>query len=264
MAVFKVFEPKVGQLQYRMFIRQTLRILVMLFGVTAACAVGLYVLDQSAAPDGTRMFNAVWNAVNTITTLGDLTSLSQGQKAFMVITMFTLMTVGGYAITSLTGVLSSPDVIAIRENRRVARMLADLKNHTIVVGFSRVGQLLAERIRAEGGQVIIIDRGAEVTADASNKGYLVVQGAANEEQTLQRAQIGQARALVLTIEETTQRLSVTLMARAMNPDMYLLSIGLTEPGRDWLQHAGASEVVLVDSIIAESLHERLIRKIKPS
>jgi voltage-gated potassium channel len=262
MTIYRVFESRTGRLRYRMFLRQVGRILVMLLAVQAICAAGLFLLDGSALPDDDKLFNAVWNAANAVTTLGDFTDLSQGQKVFMMVAMFSLITVGGYAITTLTGILTSPDVISFRENRRVARMLADLKDHIIIVGFSRVGQLLAERIVKEGARVVVIDRNTEVAADASNRGYLVVQGAANEEQTLQRAEIGRARALLLTTEDTSHRLSVTVMARAMNPDIYLLTIGLSEPGRDWLEHAGASEVVQVDRVVADSLHERLSRKIK--
>jgi len=202
----------------------------------------------------------LWNAANTVSTLGDLTSLSRGQKTFIIFGMLSVVTVGGYAITSLTGILTAPEVIAFRENRRVGRMLADLKDHTVIVGFGHTGQLLANRIASDGSRVVIIDEGAEAAAEASDRGYLVVQGAANQEQTLQRAEIARARALIITTEDTMRRLSVTLMARALNPNIYLLSIGLSEPGRNWLQHAGASDVVLVDRVVADSLYERLIRR----
>ena len=262
MAIFRILEPTVGKLHYRNFLHQTFRVLVMLMVVTFTCAVGLYLLDETPRATGLRLFDAIWDAANTITTLGDLTDLTRRQEAFLLVAMFTLMIVGGYAITTLTGILASSEVLAFRENRKVARMLSRLNHHDIVVGFSKVGELLAEKLRADGSTVLIVDRDPQVTAAASAKGYLVVEGLANEEATLQQAQISRARALMLTTENTTERLSVTLMARALNPNLYLLAIGLTEPGRNWLMHAGASDVVLVDRIVADSLHEKLVKKLK--
>ena len=92
-------------------------LLLTLFG----CMPGLLVLDDSTAPLPERLFRALWNAANTISTLGDLDSLNHSQKVFMIGAMFTLVTVGGYAISNLTGVLSSDDVLAYREYRRVEK-----------------------------------------------------------------------------------------------------------------------------------------------
>ena len=88
--------------------------------------VGLFVLDDSVEPLGARLFGALWNAANTITMIGDLNPLNHEQEVFMIGAMFTLMVVGGYAITVLTGVLSGDDVQAYREYRRVEKKLADL------------------------------------------------------------------------------------------------------------------------------------------
>src|SRR4051794_1494099 len=109
MAVFKVIEPRAGRLQYRLFLRQTWRALVLLLGITLVCAAGVFLLDQSAASNGAKIFDALWNAANTVTPLGDLTSPSRGQKTFMIVAMLSVITIGGYAISSFSGILTSSE-----------------------------------------------------------------------------------------------------------------------------------------------------------
>jgi len=54
-----------------------------------------------------RRFRGLWNALNLITTLGDLTGLDEREKVFMMATMIAFLVIGGYAVSSLTGILSS-------------------------------------------------------------------------------------------------------------------------------------------------------------
>ena len=42
--------------------------------------VGLLLLDDSTDPLPAQLFRALWNAANTISTLGDLDSLNHAQK----------------------------------------------------------------------------------------------------------------------------------------------------------------------------------------
>jgi hypothetical protein len=53
------------------------------------------------------MFRGVWNALNVITTLGDLTALDEREEAFMMATMIAFLVIGGYAVSSLIHVDSA-------------------------------------------------------------------------------------------------------------------------------------------------------------
>jgi Trk K+ transport system NAD-binding subunit len=94
-----------------------------------------------------------------------------------------------------------------------------LANHVIVIGFGALGRLVAGRLHEVGEQVVVIDRAEELAAQASNLGYLVVQGDAGvDDAVLDHARIEQARALVVTTEDPDRKLSLTLMAHSRNPN----------------------------------------------
>jgi hypothetical protein len=121
------------------------------------CMLGLFLLDTRPDPLGAKLFRALWNAANTISTLGDLDSLNDRQQVFMIGAMFTLVSVGGYAITTLTGVLSGDAVQAYREYRRVENKLAALAGHHVVAGFGVFGRRVAERLRRQGHTVLVVE-----------------------------------------------------------------------------------------------------------
>jgi glutamyl-tRNA reductase len=93
----------------------------------------------------------------------------------VVVATFTLVVVGGHAVSTLTGILSSDAVMVYRENRSMERILDRLADHIVVVGFGAIGRLVADQVKGPGECALVVDRDATLTAQASGLGHLVVQ-----------------------------------------------------------------------------------------
>src|SRR5262245_10026830 len=258
MPIYRVIEPGLGRLRVQQWQRHAVRTLGLVFLTLIGCTIGLILLEPSDAPLTQKTFTALWNAVNLISTMGDFTDFTNGQKVFVILTMRIFMVIGGYAVSTLTGILSSDAVIAYRENRVMERTLDQLSNHVVVIGFGPLGRLVADRLRGAGDSVLVIDRNEVLASNASDLGYLVVQGDAGvDENVLNRAQINTARALVVTIEDPDRKLAIILMAHTLNPQLKIAVTGQNSPRGALLQRAGASEVVVVEDLVAEVLVNRL-------
>jgi voltage-gated potassium channel Kch len=256
MPVLKVYEPKEGKEKLRHFRLSLLKTTSLFLVAILFSAGGLYLFDQSRAPVSERAFNAIWNAFNTLTTLGDLTELSRTQKVFLLLGMVLLVTVGGYMISAIPGILSDPQVLQIRASRRAARAMEDMVGHVIVAGFGSVGRLVADELRQRGERVVIIERSADTALQAAQDGFLVVEGEANYERTLLSSRLPQAKALLLIFESgevTGQVLSTTVVARALQPKIFLGTLSSDETLRDWLMYAGASSVTMTEPLIADTI-----------
>jgi hypothetical protein len=221
--------------------------------------LGLLMLDDTHDPWGTRAFNALWNSANTITTMGDFTTLNQRQQVFMIGAMFTLVTIGGYAISTLTGVLSGNAVQAYREYRRVEKKLADLTGHCVVAGFGVIGRRVANRLRQQGRTVVVVEFDEAQANQASDLGYLTVLLLAGRDEALEKARLDRAAALLVTIHDADRKLALTLIARGMNPKLPIVVADDSDADESWLPHAGASRVVLVDELVAQAMVDELAR-----
>jgi voltage-gated potassium channel len=238
--------------------RRVLHTVGLLLAALAVCAIGLIALDSSGQLLSAKTFRGLWNALNLVTTLGDFTSLDQREKIFMMATMVAFLMIGGYALSRLTGILSSDAVMVLRENKNMKHKLDRLANHVIVIGFGALGRLVAGRLHDAGQQVVIVDRADDLAAQASDLGYLVVQGDAGmDDAVLDQSRVEQARALVVTTEDPDRKLSITLMAHSRNPKLKIAVTGTNSPRGALLNRAGASEVVIVDELIADALVDRL-------
>jgi Trk K+ transport system NAD-binding subunit len=146
-----------------------------------------------------------------------------------------------------------------RQTREAASTTSEggntLQDHVIIVGFDALGSRVAQALHNDGHELLIIDADAAAVQRASQAGYRVVAGQADRAETLQKAHMAQARAVLIAIksgEKMGSKLSIALMARALNPHAYIFAMSHAVAGRNWLSHAGASEVILIDQLIAET------------
>jgi len=257
MPIYRVIEPP-SRRHVQEWRRRVTHTACLLLLTIAFCAIGLILLDPTGQPLAAKMFRGIWNAFNLVTTLGDFTVLGQHERIFMMVTMCAFVMIGGYALSSLTGMLSSDAIMVQRENKIMKHSLDPLANHVIVIGFGSLGRLVAGRLRDAGEHVVVVDRAAALAAQAADLGYLVVQGDAGvDDAVLDHSGVERAKALVVTTEDPDRKISITLMAHAANSKLKIAVAGANSPRAELLHHAGASEVVITDDLVADALVDRL-------
>ena len=103
-----------------------------------------------------------------------------------------------------------------------------------------MGRAVAGYLAGQGAAVVVIDldpaRVAEVT-------YPALTGDVTDDETLRKAGIMRARALVTAINTDAENVYVTLSARALRPDVIIVARARTEASEPKLLRAGATRVV---------------------
>lgn len=258
MAILRFVEPRFGRLRLREWRRRALRVLASLVAILLVCAVGLALLDNSTDTAGDKLLTGLWNAVNLLSTLGDFSAFDRRQKVFMMLAMLAVMIVGAYAVGQLTGILSSPEVMAFRENRQMQRELGKLSEHMVVLGFVGLGRMLAEQLRTAGCEVVVIDREESAASLAAEAGFLVVKGDAGvEDAVLANAKVENAHTLFVTTDDPNRNLALTLRAHTLNAKLRIVVIAQNARWGDMLRRAGAAEVVIAEQIMATAMLGRI-------
>ena len=258
MWIFRVDEPRLGVIRVREWRRRahhTVGLLALLLG---GATIGLVTLDQSNTSFSDKIFTALWDGVNLVTTLGSFSDFNQPQKVFMLLAMIATLLVGGFAISRLTGMLSGDDVMAYRENRLMERKLEQLADHVVVVGFHSLGELVANRLH-QAGQMVLVLVGDEQQADhAADSGHMVILGSPDSfDEVLERARLDTAKAMIVTTPDSNNNLAITLLAHKLNGSLAIAVPGENPLRKGLFESAGASNVVIADDIVANALVGRL-------
>jgi voltage-gated potassium channel len=143
--------------------------------------------------------------------------------------------------------------------RRMTKDIENIKDHVIICGFGRIGRVLATELQAEDVRFVVIDTAEERRAAASEQRHLVLGGDATSDETLLRAGIERARALVTALPNDALNVFITLTARHLNPKLLIVARGEDHATEEKLLRAGASRVVLPSAIGAERMAQMITR-----
>jgi voltage-gated potassium channel len=127
-----------------------------------------------------------------------------------------------------------------------------------------MGQILCEELRQERVPFVVIEGDESMVEDLRDDlGYLVVQGDATQDDTLEQAGVHRARGLVAVVSSDVDNLFITLSAREMtresNPELYILSRATDQPAMQKIKRAGANRVMSPYQIGGMRLVQALLR-----
>ncbi len=113
----------------------------------------------------------------------------------------------------------------------------------ILCGFGRVGREIARDFTAEHITFVVIDINQNSLDRAAAEGFTVMHGNAADVATLQAAGIERARGLVTAVDDDADNIYVTLSARVLRPDLFIVSRANAEDAEHKLRLAGANRVI---------------------
>lgn len=207
-----------------------LLIAVLTIGTVGYVAIGLSVLD------------AAYQSVTTVTTVG-FREVAEPTTTFKVFTMVLVLAGAGsvlYALGVLLEALVEGRVTDQFGRRRMERTVATLQDHVIVAGWGRVGKAIAAGLERSGRTVVVVERDPERAATIPG---LLVEGDATDDDVLRRAGIERAGALVAALAADADNLYVTLSARQLRPDLFIVARARVESAEAKFTQAGADRVV---------------------
>lgn len=213
------------------------------FGVAAL--VGIIVAGTVGyAALGFAWLDALYQTVTTVSTVGfrEVHPLSAGGQAFTIVLILVGVGTALYTFTQVLEVVVEGHVQEVLGRRRMEREIARMAGHVIVCGFGRVGRNLAQYLTGAGEDVVVIETDPERAAAAEGAGN-VVRGDATVDEVLKEAGIERARVLVTALTTDAANLFVTLTARSLSAELFIVARARVESSEAKLTQAGADRVV---------------------
>lgn len=115
--------------------------------------------------------------------------------------------------------------------------------HTVLVGYGQVGRIVAAGIKADGGEIVVIEDSDHDVAAARAAGLEVVFGNAASADTLRLANLGAARNLLIAISNGFEAGSVCEVGRKLNPPISIIARAYSEEEETFLRNLGATTVI---------------------
>ena len=225
-------------------------------GISSVVAVGGYVYA------GWGLLDAIYMVVITIFGVGYGEVRPIDDPALIVFTIFVILsgcTAGVYVLGGVVQMVAEGEINRVLVERRRSRGIESMQDHVIICGFGRMGRMLAEKLAASQQAFVVVDNHETPLQEASELGYLVVQGDAAEEKTLRIAGIEKAATLATVLSDDAANVFITLTARDVREDLQIIARGESPATERKLIRSGASRVVLPASIGALKISHLITR-----
>jgi len=192
-------------------------------------------------PTVTDPFEAFYFTVTTMFTVGfgDIVPTTALSKVLVMIVVVGGVTAAVAALQSLFDLFVTKD---LRRELGLPERRTKMKDHIIICGYGNVGQRIFEQLKDKKEEILYIESDPQKVADLVDKRVPVIQGDAGDEDVLIRANVKDAKTLILTLTDSANIIA-TIMAKMLSPNIFIVSEVEDMRNVTVLRKAGADEVV---------------------
>lgn len=225
---------------------------LFLAGVLLVGTVGYSLIE------GWSLSDSLYMTFITLTTIGfaEVHELSPAGRLFTILVGLTGIGSVAFIATRTAQLLLNTRAFRVRA---MMKSINAINDHYILAGFGRIGERIAQDLMRNDMSFVVIEADEAKASEIERQGMKYLIGNAEDEDTLSAVGIERAKGLILTLPEDRANVFATLVAREMNPDLYILVRTDTNANRRKLIRSGADKVVAPYEIGADRMAQVLLR-----
>jgi voltage-gated potassium channel len=188
--------------------------------------------------------------VITLTTTGysEVHPLDTGGRVFTIIVLTSGFLATVVTVGALTNFLLEAQILELFGRRRMAKEIEGLNDHYIICGYGRIGKVISKELMLNNVPFLVIDSSYEKIEEIARDDYIALLGNSVEESVLLNAGIMRAKGLITCVSTPADNVYITLTARDLKPDIFVMGRANDDTSEKRLISAGADKVVSPYSI----------------
>lgn len=211
--------------------------------------------------EGWRFLDAFYMTIITIATVGyrEVHELSDRGMIFTTILVVFGVSVLWYTIGKFAQIMFEGQLESFIGRKKLEKQIESLKDHYIICGYGRIGSLIAREFAAKPVPFVVVESNPAVLEKLEQDAHPFIRGSATEDETLLRAGIKRAKGLIAVVTSDTENVYITLTARGLNPDLFILARAGEEGSEVKLKRAGANKVISPYHIGGSRMAQAILR-----
>ncbi|MEE9442282.1 MAG: potassium channel protein [candidate division Zixibacteria bacterium] len=191
------------------------------------------------------ILDSLYMTIITLSTVGfmEVRHLSEAGRVFTIFLIVFGAFNAAFILTAAVQFVLQGQLELILGKRKMEKKLQKLENHIILCGLGRVGRQIASEFERRKEKFVVIEQDVDMVEDARKQGFYVLEGNAADDEVLEHAGIGKARAIVSTLPDDADNVYLALTARQINSDLLIIARAETLLAKKKLRRAGADKVI---------------------
>lgn len=195
--------------------------------------------------EGMGFFDAFYMTLITISTVGfgEIKPLSHGGRiltAFIIISGISVLT---YTLGQVVKIFVEGELSQFLGRRKLEKQISNLIDHYIICGYGRIGKIISQELAADNIPFVVIEQNPDLVEILEQDRRLYINLDATTEDALIRSGIMKAKGIVTVVHSDANNVFITLTAKGLRPDIFILARSADEENQEKLVRAGANRVV---------------------
>jgi voltage-gated potassium channel len=194
--------------------------------------------------EGYTPLDALYMTVISITTVGygEIEPLSGFGRLYTIGVIIVGFILVGYSVSVITEKFIEGIVTLDRRRNKMIRLISDLTDHYIICGYGRIGRIIVDELSKSKKDVVIIESNKEYYEELLRSENLFLIGDATDDELLIEAGVDKAKGLIATLPKDSDNLFVTLTAKQLNRNLFIIARANQETSEKKFLRAGADRV----------------------
>ncbi|MBT4149538.1 MAG: hypothetical protein HN653_01875 [Candidatus Marinimicrobia bacterium] len=221
-----------------MFKVQRFTFLIYFIALITIGSVGFYVIGG----DEWSIIDSIYMTILSLSTVGfgEVHPLNEIGKLWAILLIIFGVSGFAYIVYELGSELIQLNTY---RSRTMRKKISKLQSHYVICGYGRMGAIIASEFQKKNISFVIIEINDSKIIDIQENGYNHIHGDATLDETLINAGIIDSKGIVVVLDNDQDNLFVTMSARNLNQDSYIISRCSKQDTGNKLKRAGANKVV---------------------
>ncbi|MFO7559744.1 MAG: potassium channel protein [Desulfobacterales bacterium] len=213
--------------------------LLFLLGIILFGTVGYTVFESMP------LFDSFYMTLITISTVGfsEIKPLSQAGRIITIIVIISGISVLTYTLGQVAKIFVEGELRKIFGRRKLEKQISTLNNHYIICGYGRIGGIISKELAYENIPFVVVEQDPGKVEKLENDRFLYLNMDATSEEALIKAGLERAKGIVTAVSSDADNVFITLTAKGIRSDIFILARTSDIKNESKLLKAGATRVV---------------------
>lgn len=197
--------------------------------------------------EGWNWHDALYMTFITFSTVGygEIAPMAWGGRLFSMFIILAGLVILSMFSANVTSLLVRREFLTTIKRKRMQKEIAKLRGHTILCGAGDTGRTVIQEFIKAKRPLVVIEENDEVAdqLEAAFPKLIVLRGDATKDETLLEANIANATGLITALSEDAANLFVVISAKALQPDLTIVTRAVDPHTQNKMYKAGATHVI---------------------